>query len=128
MVTVGGKDYTVTGKSGEMATVTLTGLTKETTYSYSAVAKNAAGKVSEATFTALNPNLVMSDGETSAKTFKLTLSDATGIRDLDDDALNTIFYVYGIGGKVVSRNANRASLLHLPAGVYVVKGKKVVVK
>ncbi|MBQ7423712.1 MAG: discoidin domain-containing protein [Prevotella sp.] len=54
------------------------------------------------------------------------IDDATGIHSASADMLNALFNIYSIDGKVVRHNADTA--VDLPKGVYIINGKKVVVK
>ncbi len=56
---------------------------------------------------------------------KLTVSDATGIAEVNGNAATHLFDVYSVTGQLVVRDA--ANLNVLPSGVYIIKGKKVVI-
>lgn len=51
---------------------------------------------------------------------------ATGISELNDAAMSALFNVYTIDGRQVKRNSD--SMINLPAGIYIINGKKVFVK
>ena len=61
-----------------------------------------------------------------AAKINVLIDDATGIHSASADMLNALFNIYSIDGKVVRHNADTA--VDLPKGVYIINGKKVVVK
>ena len=65
---------------------------------------------------------------TSATKINITFGDeeATAIRGISDDVLNALFDVYSIDGKKVKSAGQK--MFHLPAGLYIINGKKVVIK
>ena len=69
---------------------------------------------------------VPSDVLASAKQIVVEFSDATGIRRATTEEIEQLFNVYSIDGRLVKQGA--ASSVGLPQGIYVVNGKKVVVK
>lgn len=64
-------------------------------------------------------------GVSSAANISVIFDGVTGIEQMEQ-LIPTLFNVYSIDGRVVRQNAD--SMMSLPAGVYVVNGKKVVVK
>ena len=65
--------------------------------------------------------------EASARTFSVVFDDiTTGLRHATPKEIETLFNVYSIDGCVVKSKTE--TLMDLPAGVYVINGKKVVIK
>ena len=64
----------------------------------------------------------------SATKINITFGDeeATAIRGISDDVLNALFDVYSIDGKKVKSAGQK--MFGLPAGLYIINGKKVVMK
>lgn len=64
----------------------------------------------------------------SATKINITFGDeeTTAIRGISDDVLNALFDVYSIDGKKVKSAGQK--MFHLPAGLYLINGKKVVIK
>ena len=64
----------------------------------------------------------------SATKINITFGDeeATAIRGISDDVLNALFDVYSIDGKKVKSAGQK--MFDLPAGLYLINGKKVVIK
>ena len=56
----------------------------------------------------------------------ITFEEATGIRQATTEEIGRLFDIYSVNGQIVKKNSD--STLGLPAGVYIVNGKKVVVK
>ncbi len=56
---------------------------------------------------------------------KLTVSEATGIAEINGNAAQQPFDVYSVTGQLIVKGA--VKLNSLPSGVYIVKGKKVVI-
>lgn len=84
-------------------------------------------------------DLVAKKNESAAKAFtaylllptvgneiQVSIATATGVRQIDAAAIATLFNVYSVDGKLVKRNAK--NLIGLKQGLYVVNGKKVMVK
>lgn len=53
-------------------------------------------------------------------------NETTGINSLDTEMVSKLFNVYSLDGKVVRKNAD--SVINLPKGIYIINGKKMVVK
>ena len=64
----------------------------------------------------------------SATKINITFGDeeTTAIRGISDDVLNALFDVYSIDGKKVKSAGQK--MFDLPAGLYIINGKKVVMK
>lgn len=69
--------------------------------------------------------LTISAAAAGAK-FDVLFEDATGIHAASTDAIEAIFNVYSVDGRLVKRNSD--SMIGLKKGVYVINGKKVLVK
>lgn len=69
---------------------------------------------------------VSSDVLGSAKQIFIEFSDATGIRRATAEEISELFNVYSIDGRLVKGKTQ--SVVGLPQGIYVINGKKVVVK
>lgn len=57
---------------------------------------------------------------------QVSIATASGIHQLDGEALPALFDVYTLDGKLVKKDGK--SLIGLPSGVYVINGRKVVIK
>lgn len=64
----------------------------------------------------------------NAKAFNIEFSDATGIHSASTDAINALFNVYSIDGRTVKSHVSNSALIGLPKGLYIINGKKVVIK
>ena len=53
---------------------------------------------------------------------------ADGIRGLSDEQLESLLPVYSIDGRKVSTDNSRQALIQLPDGIYIINGKKVVIR
>lgn len=53
-------------------------------------------------------------------------NETTGINSLDTEMVSKLFNVYSLDGKVVRKNTD--SVINLPKGIYIINGKKMVVK
>ena len=63
----------------------------------------------------------------SSREFSVVFDDeATGIRPATQQELETLFNVYSIDGRLVKSKSD--TMIDLPAGIYVINGKKVVIK
>ena len=63
----------------------------------------------------------------SSRQFSVVFDDeATGVRPATTEELETLFNVYSIDGRAVKSKAD--TLIDMPAGIYVINGKKVVIK
>ena len=63
----------------------------------------------------------------SSRQFSVVFDDeATGVRPATMEELETLFNVYSIDGRQVKSKAD--TLIDMPAGIYVINGKKVVIK
>ena len=63
-----------------------------------------------------------------ANTLKIKFADATGIQNASIDAMKALFNIYSIDGQIVKSNVSGSSLIGLPKGVYIINGKKVMIK
>lgn len=89
--------------------------TDEGTYSITTPAFRAAVRVTKSVLKNVKAIAVNFDGET------------TGISTIDNDVVKAVFgNVYSIDGKKVDEY--RGGMINLPAGLYIVNGKKIVVK
>ena len=66
------------------------------------------------------------DGADSSAKFDVLFEDATGIHVASTDAIEAIFNVYSVDGRLVKRNSD--SMIGLKKGVYVINGKKYIKK
>lgn len=69
--------------------------------------------------------LTISGAAAGAK-FNVLFEDATGIHAAPADAIEAIFNVYSVDGRLVKRNSD--SMIGLKKGTYVINGRKVLVK
>lgn len=66
------------------------------------------------------------DGDGNEAKINMAFEEATGIRQATTEEIGRLFDIYSINGQLVKRNGS--STIGLPAGVYIVNGKKVVIK
>lgn len=66
------------------------------------------------------------DGDGNEAKINMAFEEATGIRQATAEEIGQLFDIYSVNGQLVKKNSN--STLGLPAGVYIVNGKKVVIK
>lgn len=66
--------------------------------------------------------------ELNSNTLNIKFGDVTGIQNVPVDAIKALFNVYSIDGQIVKSNASGSSLIGLPKGVYIINGKKVMIK
>lgn len=66
--------------------------------------------------------------ELNTNTLKIKFADATGIQNASIDAMKALFNIYSIDGQIVKSNVSGSSLIGLPKGVYIINGKKVMIK
>lgn len=125
-------DYTLTP-------VTFTGGTFKSTYTTIAnsdipqntyiFTKNALSAVMNQTGTGKIPSFrsyVQLYAAAAANSLNIQFDDETGIHDATAETISSLFNVYSIDGSQVKKGAHSA--FSLPKGVYVINGKKVVVK
>lgn len=81
------------------------------------------------TIPAFRAYFIMPTLPTDARSISVTFGDATGINAAPAAALNTIFNVYSIDGRTVVRGASSdKALIGLQKGIYIINGKKTVIK
>ena len=64
----------------------------------------------------------------NAKSLNIEFDDAMGIHPATDDVIGSLLNVYSIDGRAVKNNVRVGAAISLPAGIYIVNGKKVVIK
>lgn len=74
-------------------------------------------------------NILISDEPINGTTPDDGEQDGTnGIRTMSDDMIKKLLPVYSIDGKKVADRSTEANLLNLPDGVYIINGKKIVIR
>jgi hypothetical protein len=66
--------------------------------------------------------------ELNTNTLNIQLGEVNGIHNISEDAIKALFNVYSINGQIVKANTSRSSLINLPKGLYIINGKKVLIK
>ena len=67
--------------------------------------------------------VIFDDGQEPSEEPEVT---PTGIREADTELLGSIFQVYSIDGRLMKHNEK--ALINLPKGVYIINGKKIIIK